>query len=1307
MRVYFEKILQIFKQIGIIILNNKFLPINLLEHNGYHKTAILFLVGIIMALIALTPYDGDVTDIVNSPLIPDEISEKEFDERNLNVWINLAAYKRYNDNKRLKRKLKLPNPKYPRIRRVFESIYGEYIEVPFGGENVKMYMDQLFPPINIIEINKVLRRTIGSGIKIKTDDEILYEVDLTEKTKEEQIEELNKLKNEYWTISSIVLKGGEENKETYKVHIDYNTIGKKITDNRVPEEIRVAYNESRFIPQKIDVERYEYEVLKKTFELDNSGSKEREFLRDLYKIDNDKKYYELKETVSELDSDTRTQLRTILNKIKFNPIVDFKNVYERESFPKTQINKAVVYKNESKVLRHKPNSRIYVDDKEIPNYIKRAFVVVEDDFFYVNIGGIDPPGLVRATINYIIVGAEKGNASITEQMYEMYLGKQRKKLEDKFVQILFAIYYAYYSKDREEILNFYIQSIPGSFWGDHCYGIKSIAQNYLGKSDLKSLTWKELAWMTRIALLPSVHGIEYARFNLMKDIFEERDYEIFLLDNEGNYVLDEKGNRMLNDDEVDRFLLLKSNIESIRFPGDKVKNAKDMKRLIERYKRSYDITTKRVNLALLDFKNGNNFITPLITEKEYEKALNEDIKFVKPDFTNLYQVYTDQTRKDINRIFGKWAWNAGFTVTVSLDEAVQTLIDRELEYSTIVAPYFKYWSADDAPQLGGGAIMVKTHSIEDPMDIQNKILALGSKHPEETYFNWAVDGYRHFGSIYKWLVLLLYLDQEGIGTLLDQYYDIPREFIIYEEDEDEKDEELIDNSKRGKYYNKKARAKALKEEEEENEKRRTMQNLYDIDEYYGSIQEVIFNEKEDNQTKYRPDNWKRNPREDIFGYYTYKRENNITNFIQSKNVTFVHLSWITGIEKVAKFLNEASGIDPETAELRRIYQPFLSTVLGTGESSSVTFAQATSLISNKGKWKPLSTIEKIVEFDNTEINIEEEPIQLVSREAAEQAFYVGYINTFMGTAKRFIKKGIGKTGTADTDVSFLAMTGRDKTQYIEEAPEHILNSNLLYLVNVGVNSGKLPDGLWGGLNGAYNARDTFRTILGWNGKEGKNEKYKYDISGEFWNSFSDDFDYKKHTIHHWSGEYHFNVPIPEDKDIHYEKTISPSKIQDTRFAYEDHAKIKYMNEQFDSVAEGFISDLNPIDMNTISYVMENEKYEDYFPDYEKYRYTWMQDPNIRYNSITGDFIDKRTGKKVGNSLDYLREDTIFDRTKSKNKQNAGNLLDNNTDESESEKTDSDEEETEDEEEKTSTESIDTATDDDDNKEENLSLSSSN
>jgi hypothetical protein len=190
---------------------------------------------------------------------------------------------------------------------------------------------------------------------------------------------------------------------------------------------------------------------------------------------------------------------------------------------------------------------------------------------------------------------------------------------------------------------------------------------------------------------------------------------------------------------------------------------------------------------------------------------------------------------------------------------------------------------------------------------------------------------------------------------------------------------------------------------------------------------------------------------------------------------------------------------------------------------------------------------------------------------------------------------------------------------------------------VGVNSGKLPDGLWGGLNGAYNARDVFRTILGWNGYTGKREDYQFDISAEdITSNFSDNFEFEETQLNHWTGNYTFKVPIPQDKEIYIEKTISPSDLEDIKYTYERHAEISYMNEQFESIAEGVYSEINPniIDMNTLEYTKQQIQHNNYVSPFEQYRYSWILDPNVQYNSITGDFTDKRTGKKLGNSLDF-------------------------------------------------------------------------
>ena len=179
------------------------------------------------------------------------------------------------------------------------------------------------------------------------------------------------------------------------------------------------------------------------------------------------------------------------------------------------------------VLRYKPNTRTYIEPEKIPDRVAEAFIHAEDHFFYIEPGGINIIRVFMAAYSHFMTGSKKGNSSISEQVYKHYFGStQTKSRIQKFIQLLGAMYLSYYSDSRKQVLKLYVQSIPGSFWGDHCYGSIAIAKNYLGKDKLTDLTERELAWLSRIALYPNSHGQDYANFYLVRNEFRKQGFDI-------------------------------------------------------------------------------------------------------------------------------------------------------------------------------------------------------------------------------------------------------------------------------------------------------------------------------------------------------------------------------------------------------------------------------------------------------------------------------------------------------------------------------------------------------------------------------------------------------------------------------------------------------------------------------------------------------------------------------------------------------------------------------------------------------------
>ena len=416
-----------------------------------------------------------------------------------------------------------------------------------------------------------------------------------------------------------------------------------------------------------------------------------------------------------------------------------------------------VVTNDGKTLFYKSNSREYVKKDLIPNKLKRAFVYAEDKYFDIEPAGLNIVRTLYAALNHFKNGSKKGNSSITEQVYKLYFGSTKHKAKkDKFFQLLGASYLSYYSKSRDDILNLYVQSIPGSYWGGHCYGAYSISKNYLSKENLNDLTTREMAWLSRIALYPNSHGQHYANYCIVNKEFIKQGYYI------GNDI--DIKSFINNSDENQKFL------KSVRFKQieESEITTKELNDWVKDLRLAYHITNKRVNTVLDDFKNGDAMLKPLISDISYSNSLNEELLFHTPIMIIDKQNYLDLTRKNIKETFTDWFMNAGLKFVVAYDENAQKILDEELESTC------KITERNNRKKYGGGSVLVKTHNIKDGT-IQNKVVAVSSRHPiKGESFNWAVDGLRHFGSIFKWLATLLYF--ENGGTALDSYYDIPRVF---------------------------------------------------------------------------------------------------------------------------------------------------------------------------------------------------------------------------------------------------------------------------------------------------------------------------------------------------------------------------------------------------------------------------------------------------------------------------------------------------------------------------------------------------
>ncbi|HOJ77842.1 MAG TPA: penicillin-binding protein 1A [Bacillota bacterium] len=150
-------------------------------------------------------------------------------------------------------------------------------------------------------------------------------------------------------------------------------------------------------------------------------------------------------------------------------------------------------------------SRIFIENRleiplhQMPDYMKKAIINVEDARFYEH-SGIDLIAIARAIWIDIKGGALlQGGSTITQQLARNVLLTQKKELSRKLQEVLLAMKIERnYTKD--EILERYLNQI---YFGHGAYGVEAASRMYFGKS----VTELDLHQIALIAGLPkNPHG---------------------------------------------------------------------------------------------------------------------------------------------------------------------------------------------------------------------------------------------------------------------------------------------------------------------------------------------------------------------------------------------------------------------------------------------------------------------------------------------------------------------------------------------------------------------------------------------------------------------------------------------------------------------------------------------------------------------------------------------------------------------------------------------------------------------------------
>lgn len=137
---------------------------------------------------------------------------------------------------------------------------------------------------------------------------------------------------------------------------------------------------------------------------------------------------------------------------------------------------------------------------ELPEYLKKATVAIEDKDFYKH-GGFDPFAPIRIVWNVISRRRLIGSSTLTQQLVKNVLLTNERSLVRKYKELLLAMQIEQgFTKDQ--ILLMYLNEAP---YGGNSRGVGAAAQQYFGKK-VKDLTLVESAILAGLPQRPSVYS---------------------------------------------------------------------------------------------------------------------------------------------------------------------------------------------------------------------------------------------------------------------------------------------------------------------------------------------------------------------------------------------------------------------------------------------------------------------------------------------------------------------------------------------------------------------------------------------------------------------------------------------------------------------------------------------------------------------------------------------------------------------------------------------------------------------------------
>lgn len=147
-------------------------------------------------------------------------------------------------------------------------------------------------------------------------------------------------------------------------------------------------------------------------------------------------------------------------------------------------------------------NRVSIPLSEMPEYLPKAFISIEDERFYEH-KGVDVKRTLKATYTYIVNKGNSpfGGSTITQQLVKNITEEKEDTWERK-VREMARAYYVEQEMEKDEILELYLNLI---FLGDTVYGVQK-GSNYYFDKDAKDLNLAECAFLAGINHSPNLYN---------------------------------------------------------------------------------------------------------------------------------------------------------------------------------------------------------------------------------------------------------------------------------------------------------------------------------------------------------------------------------------------------------------------------------------------------------------------------------------------------------------------------------------------------------------------------------------------------------------------------------------------------------------------------------------------------------------------------------------------------------------------------------------------------------------------------------